>query len=178
RVNEIGQLADNQVAETVAQLHHIHTTVEGCPPNIISASREFIGAIDASEIDLVTGAAKKPMCLLVFSDLLMIVERFWPPRGHGDIRVTGNASSRQPCPIHHASLADALKSSGPAATPPPPAAGAASTPSSMSSSQAQCACSSGYASTPSVPNAFLSTTAGNANNRKKWGRFAGWLDVS
>ncbi|PIA18454.1 Dbl homology domain-containing protein, partial [Coemansia reversa NRRL 1564] len=50
RVNEIGQLADNQVAESVAELHHIHTTIEGCPPNLISASREFIGAIDVSEI--------------------------------------------------------------------------------------------------------------------------------
>ncbi|KAJ1801275.1 hypothetical protein LPJ59_000424 [Coemansia sp. RSA 2399] len=177
RVNEIGQLADNQVAETVAQLHHIHTTVEGCPPNIISASREFIGAIDASEIDLVTGAAKKPMCLLVFSDLLMIVERFWPPRGHGDIRVTENSSSRQKCPIH-TSLADAAKSAtgGGAATPPPLAS--SSLPNGQHHQQPVCTCSSSYASSSSVPNAFLSTTSGTANNRKKWGRFAGWIDVS
>ncbi|KAJ2358147.1 hypothetical protein GGF43_001011 [Coemansia sp. RSA 2618] len=102
RVNEIGQLADNQVAETVAELHRIHTTVEGCPPNLISASREFVGAVDVAEIDLATGAPKKPMCLLVFSDLLMIVERFWPPRGHGGLRVTGRASAASPCPAHGA----------------------------------------------------------------------------
>ncbi|KAJ2222291.1 hypothetical protein EV180_004371, partial [Coemansia sp. RSA 518] len=100
RVNEIGQLADNQVAESVAELHRIHTTVEGCPPNLISASREFVGAVDVSEIDLATGAPKKPVCLLVFSDLLMMVERFWPPRGHGGIRVTGRASASSPCPAH------------------------------------------------------------------------------
>ncbi|KAJ2600522.1 hypothetical protein H4R99_003315 [Coemansia sp. RSA 1722] len=88
RVNEIGQLADNQVAESVAELHRIHTTVEGCPPNLISASREFVGAIDAAETDLVTGAPKRPVTLLVFSDLLMVVERFWPPHDHGGIRVT------------------------------------------------------------------------------------------
>ncbi|KAI8319579.1 Dbl homology domain-containing protein, partial [Martensiomyces pterosporus] len=50
RVNEIGQLAGNRIAESVAELHHIHTTIEGCPPNLISASRAFIGAVDASEI--------------------------------------------------------------------------------------------------------------------------------
>ncbi|KAI9479067.1 hypothetical protein LPJ78_003157 [Coemansia sp. RSA 989] len=100
RVNEIGQLADNQVTESVEELHRIHTSVEGCPPNLISASREFVGAVDVSEIDLATGAPKRPMCLLVFSDLLMIVERFWPPRGHGGIRVTGQSSARGACPAH------------------------------------------------------------------------------
>ncbi|KAJ2088257.1 hypothetical protein IW138_004333 [Coemansia sp. RSA 986] len=186
RVNEIGQLADNQVAETVAQLHHIHTTVEGCPPNIISASREFIGAIDASEIDLVTGAAKKPMCLLVFSDLLMIVERFWPPKGHGDIRVTENSSSRHTCPIH-TSFADAVKpaagSSSTSGSAGAPASGTAGTASSLLSNGQQhhqlvCTCNSSYASSSLVANAFLSTTSGSANNRKKWGRFAGWIDVA
>ncbi|KAJ2613424.1 hypothetical protein EV177_002540 [Coemansia sp. RSA 1804] len=196
RVNEIGQLADNQVAETVAQLHHIHTTVEGCPPNIISASREFIGAIDASEIDLVTGAAKKPMCLLVFSDLVMLVERFWPPKGHGEIRVTGNSSSRQSCPIHTASADSVKPAIGPpsalggagnattASTASPAMSASGSTPgsaplpSNQQHAQHICTCSSSYASSSPVANAFLSTTSGSANNRKKWGRFAGWIDVA
>ncbi|KAJ2450144.1 hypothetical protein GGF42_004566, partial [Coemansia sp. RSA 2424] len=151
RVNEIGQLADNQVAESVAELHHIHTTVEGCPPNLISASREFIGAIDASEIDLATGAPKKPMCLLVFSDLVMIVERFWPPRDHGGIRVTGCASSRQPSASHAQPPADAARA---------PAASAGASAASLPSSAA-----------------FLSTSSGGAN-RKRWGRFAGWIDIA
>ncbi|KAJ1987716.1 hypothetical protein EDC05_005677 [Coemansia umbellata] len=203
RVNEIGQLADNQVAETVAELHHIHTTIEGCPPNLISASREFIGAIDVSEIDLVTGAPKKPMCLLVFSDLLMIVERFWPPKGHGGIRVTGNSSSRQSCPIHALSVDAPRPATGSsstisggaanlssASTPSIAAAtGAASASTSTSAAstplpstqqlrQQICTCSSNYASSSSVANAFLSTTSGSANSRKKWGRFAGWIDVT
>ncbi|KAJ2331597.1 hypothetical protein GGI00_003181, partial [Coemansia sp. RSA 2681] len=151
RVNEIGQLADNQVAESVAELHHIHTTVEGCPPNLISASREFIGAIDASEIDLATGAPKKPMCLLVFSDLVMIVERFWPPRDHGGIRVTGCASSRQPSASHGQPPTDAAR-------PPAAIAGASAAPLPSSA-------------------AFLSTSSGGAN-RKRWGRFAGWIDIA
>ncbi|KAJ1940601.1 hypothetical protein EC988_006987, partial [Linderina pennispora] len=75
RINEIGQLADNQIAESVTELHRIQTTVDGCPPNLISASRAFIGAVDASELDLTTGKPRKPMALLVFSDLLMMVER-------------------------------------------------------------------------------------------------------
>ncbi|KAJ2740293.1 hypothetical protein GGI20_005886, partial [Coemansia sp. BCRC 34301] len=153
RVNEIGQLADNQVAESVAELHHIHTTVEGCPPNLISASREFIGAIDASEIDLATGAPKKPMCLLVFSDLLMIVERFWPPRDHGGIRITGKATSLQPSSssAHAQSPADASKV---------PAASVGSSASPITSSAA-----------------FLTTSSGSSN-RKRWGRFAGWIDIT
>ncbi|KAJ1944190.1 hypothetical protein FBU59_002671, partial [Linderina macrospora] len=80
RINEIGQLADNQIAESVTELHRIQTTVDGCPPNLISASRAFIGAVDASELDLTTGKPKRPMSLLVFSDLLMVVERYWPPK--------------------------------------------------------------------------------------------------
>ncbi|KAJ2303854.1 hypothetical protein IWW54_005603, partial [Coemansia sp. RSA 2705] len=148
RVNEIGQLADNQVAESVAELHRIHTTIEGCPPNLISASREFVGAIDVSEIDLATGAPKKPMCLLVFSDLLMIVERFWPPRGHGGIRITGKTASHVRCPVHESTESPAQ--------------------------QGTCTCSD---HSPAA-NAFLTTTSGGPSARKKWGRFAGWVDVT
>ncbi|KAJ2094492.1 hypothetical protein GGI09_005377, partial [Coemansia sp. S100] len=194
RVNEIGQLADNQVAESVAELHHIHTTIEGCPPNLISASREFIGAIDASEIDLATGAPKKPMCLLVFSDLLMVVERFWPPRDHGGIRVTGKATSRQQCPIHAMSPSDASKmaaaagsssssglsvaSMGPGASSMVPSAVPASvslSTGSLAKQPAACTCGSGYNSP--AANAFLSTSSGGSS-RKRWGRFAGWIDIA
>ncbi|KAJ2869275.1 hypothetical protein GGH93_006207 [Coemansia aciculifera] len=192
RVNEIGQLADNQVAESVAELHHIHTTIEGCPPNLISASREFIGAIDASEIDLATGAPKKPMCLLVFSDLLMIVERFWPPRDHGGIRVTGKATSRQQCPIHAMSPSDTTKmaasgslssglnaaSMGSGASPMISSAVPASVSLStgpMAKQPAACTCGSGYSSP--AANAFLSTSSGGSS-RKRWGRFAGWIDIT
>ncbi|KAJ1731654.1 hypothetical protein LPJ61_002429 [Coemansia biformis] len=164
RVNEIGQLADNQVAESVAELHHIHTTIEGCPPNLISASREFIGAVDVSEIDLATGAPKRPMCLLVFSDLLMIVERFWPPKGHGGIRVTGKSAQRDACPIH-AHAADLSKSSS--------AIGAAGA--GLQSRKDGCSCGADLAP-PS--NAFLSTTAGGPNARKRWGRFTAWVDIA
>ncbi|KAJ2728527.1 hypothetical protein IW152_005947, partial [Coemansia sp. BCRC 34962] len=194
RVNEIGQLADNQVAESVAELHHIHTTIEGCPPNLISASREFIGAIDASEIDLATGASKKPMCLLVFSDLLMIVERFWPPRDHGGIRITGKATSRQQCPIHAMSPSDATKmataglsssslgaiSTGSGASPmassTAPTSALLST-GPLTKQPAVCTCSSGYSSNSPAANAFLSTSSGGSN-RKRWGRFAGWIDIT
>ncbi|KAJ2890859.1 hypothetical protein IWW38_003903, partial [Coemansia aciculifera] len=159
RVNEIGQLADNQVAESVAELHHIHTTIEGCPPNLISASREFIGAIDASEIDLATGAPKKPMCLLVFSDLLMIVERFWPPRDHGGIRVTGSSAGvGAGSNLHQPTSTTHFQS--PATVDSAAVSVAASTASPMTSSAA-----------------FLSTSSGGAN-RKRWGRFAGWIDIT
>ncbi|KAJ2683077.1 hypothetical protein IWW39_005696, partial [Coemansia spiralis] len=194
RVNEIGQLADNQVAESVAELHHIHTTIEGCPPNLISASREFIGAIDASEIDLATGAPKKPMCLLVFSDLLMIVERFWPPRDHGGIRVTGKATSRQQCPLHAMSPSEATKaaaaglssssigatSMGSGASPMAPSPAPASALLSagpLAKQPAVCTCGSGYGSSSPAANAFLSTSTGGSN-RKRWGRFAGWIDIT
>ncbi|KAJ2765542.1 hypothetical protein IWQ57_004737, partial [Coemansia nantahalensis] len=163
RVNEIGQLADNQVAESVAELHHIHTTIEGCPPNLISASREFIGAVDVSEIDLATGAPKRPMCLLVFSDLLMIVERFWPPKGHGGVRVTGKASLRDACPVHSLDLGNPL------------AAGAGAAASGSQSRKDACSCDGDHAP---PPNAFLSTTAGGPHSRKRWGRFAAWVDIT
>ncbi|KAJ1996527.1 hypothetical protein GGI04_005744, partial [Coemansia thaxteri] len=194
RVNEIGQLADNQVAESVAELHNIHTTIEGCPPNLISASREYIGAVDASEIDLATGAPKKPMSLLVFSDLLMIVERFWPPRDRSGIRVTGRATSRLLCPIHAFSAETgrpAAGTSSSASLGSNAASGAASGSSSVGipastapvaqqqqqQHQPICTCSSSYSASSSAANAFLTTSSGSSN-RKRWGRFAGWIDIT
>ncbi|KAJ1897655.1 hypothetical protein LPJ66_003234, partial [Kickxella alabastrina] len=166
RVNEIGQLADNQVAESVAELHRIHTTVEGCPPNLISASREFIGAIDASEIDLATSAPKRPVSLLVFSDLLMVVERFWPPRDHGGIRVTAQPALRHACPVHASvgtGTSTALETG------------------SGADYKTACTCSTGpnSGSSSSIPaaTAFLSTTS-DSSRGKRWGRFAGWVDIT
>ncbi|KAJ1888770.1 hypothetical protein LPJ66_008400, partial [Kickxella alabastrina] len=166
RVNEIGQLADNQVAESVAELHRIHTTVEGCPPNLISASREFIGAIDASEIDLATSAPKRPVSLLVFSDLLMVVERFWPPRDHGGIRVTAQPALRHTCPVHAsvgAGTSTALETG------------------SGADYKTACTCgigpNSGSSSSIPAATAFLSTTS-DSSRGKRWGRFAGWVDIT
>ncbi|KAJ2157790.1 hypothetical protein GGF46_004254 [Coemansia sp. RSA 552] len=192
RVNEIGQLADNQVAESVAELHHIHTTIQGCPPNLISASREFIGAIDVAETDLATNAPKKPMCLMVFSDRLMIVERFWPPKGHGGIRVTGKSSSGRPCSIHGSSTDSSKGAGGPppilgAATTSaaiPPLASSASMPTPVStalssqSRQSSCTCDGATGSGSPAANAFLSATSGGSSSRKYWGRFAGWVDIT
>ncbi|KAJ2855322.1 hypothetical protein J3B02_002231, partial [Coemansia erecta] len=155
RVNEIGQLADNQVAESVAELHRIHTTIDDCPPNLISASREFIGAIDVSEIDLVTGSPKRPVALLVFSDLLMVVERFWPPHDHGGIRITGQPPARQSCPVHAGTAAAVDPSSG----------------ADHKSSACTCNGSGSVSST-----AFLSTIS-DSSRGKRWGRFSGWVDI-
>ncbi|KAJ1721334.1 hypothetical protein LPJ53_004135 [Coemansia erecta] len=152
RVNEIGQLADNQVAESVAELHRIHTTVEDCPPNLISASREFIGAIDASEIDLVTGAPKRPVSLLVFSDLLMVVERFWPPHDHGGIRITEHSAAKTPASVSAAAAAAVAGAAGP-----------------------ESETGSGDASLGSA--SFLSTTS-DPSRGKRWGRFSGWVDIT
>ncbi|KAJ2721096.1 hypothetical protein GGI07_004201 [Coemansia sp. Benny D115] len=171
RVNEIGQLADNQVSESVEELHRIHTTIEDCPPNLISASREFIGAVDASEIELATGAPKRPVCLLVFSDLLMIVERFWPPRDHGGLRVTGQTTSSNTCPIH------AGTGTGTGTTTSN--TGTDATAGYSAESKAGCTCSPGSGSGAGMPwaTSFLSTTS-DSSRGKRWGRFAGWVDIT
>ncbi|KAJ1950795.1 hypothetical protein FBU59_000514 [Linderina macrospora] len=95
------------------------------------------------------------MSLLVFSDLLMVVERYWPPKGHGGIRVTCGRSTKAACPVHGSA---AKKSAG---TGP---AGAGVT----------CTCGSDNGLSAATT-AFM---ASGAVGTTKWGRFAGWIDIS
>ncbi|KAJ1930978.1 hypothetical protein EC988_009945, partial [Linderina pennispora] len=89
------------------------------------------------------------MALLVFSDLLMMVERYWPPKGHGDIRVTGKSSTAS-CPVHGAAK--------------------------KSAEAASCTCGSG-GSLSTATTAFMASGSA-ASGATKWGRFAGWIDIS
>ncbi|KAJ1920645.1 hypothetical protein H4219_001203 [Mycoemilia scoparia] len=75
--DEIGKLAENQVAESVTLLHKLHDAIDGCPANIISASRTFIGSIDCYEVDITNKPPRIPITLFIFSDIVMITERFF-----------------------------------------------------------------------------------------------------
>ncbi|KAJ1923870.1 hypothetical protein IWQ60_005597 [Tieghemiomyces parasiticus] len=77
RGHEIGHLADNQVADTLTELHTIHGHVAECPASLISASRRLLISIDATELDFSTSTILKHITLYLFTDRIMVVER--PP---------------------------------------------------------------------------------------------------
>ncbi|KAJ1975166.1 hypothetical protein H4R34_004439 [Dimargaris verticillata] len=85
RVHEIGQLAENQVADILTELHTIHGHVAECPASLISASRRLLVSIDATELDFSTSTILKHVTLYLFTDRIMIVER--PPH------ITGSQST-------------------------------------------------------------------------------------
>ncbi|KAJ1658602.1 hypothetical protein IWQ61_002178 [Dispira simplex] len=75
RIHEIGQLTDNQVADSLTELHAIHGHITDCPASLISASRRLLLSIDATELDFSTSAILKHITLYLFTDRIMIVER-------------------------------------------------------------------------------------------------------
>ncbi|KAI9595172.1 hypothetical protein BDF19DRAFT_465695 [Syncephalis fuscata] len=74
-VDKIGSLRGYQDKVRLTQLNNIRTTVQGCPEQLLSASRTLLAQLELSEIEPATFTATRAVTLFLFCDTVLLAER-------------------------------------------------------------------------------------------------------
>ncbi|RKP09883.1 hypothetical protein THASP1DRAFT_28311 [Thamnocephalis sphaerospora] len=74
-IDNIGSLNGHQDKERLSKLHAIRDAIQGCPEQLLSASRTLLAQIEMSEIEPATLSATRAVTLFLFSDTVLLAER-------------------------------------------------------------------------------------------------------